>query len=273
MSAQSAKSTRRKKGKQHFFAAIVIILIVAAALAGYFAYARYYPSTQDSYVHANISTISTKVNGQVNTVEITDLSFVKVGDILFTLDKTPFQIQLDQALANLANARQIVAAKHAPGGDDNPLIRQAKASLAGAQLALKNTIVHAPASGQLVNVRLRKGNNIAAGMPLFSIVEQQNWWIQANFKETDLARIKVGQPATVKVDIYPHHVFHGVVEALSQSSGAIFSLLPPENATGNWVKVTQRFPVRIRITNLAPAYPLRVGASATVKIDTRQTSQ
>ena len=108
---------------------------------------------------------------------------------------------------------------------------------------------------------------------LFAIVEQKNWWIQANFKETDLSRIKVGQPATIKLDIYPHHVFHGVVEALSQSSGAIFSLLPPENAAGNWVKVTQRFPVRIRISDLDPDYPLRAGASATVKIDTRQTPQ
>ena len=170
----STPSTQRKKGKQHFFIGVVLTLMVAAALAGYFTYTRYYPSTQDSYIHANISTVSAQVNGRVNTVNITDLSLVKAGDVLFTLDKAPFQIQLDQALANLAKARQIVAIKHAPGKDDNPLIREAKANLAGAQLALKNTTVRAPASGQAVNVRLRKGDNIAAGMPLFAIVEQQN---------------------------------------------------------------------------------------------------
>ena len=142
------------------------MLIVAAALAGYFAYTRYYPSTQDSYVHANISTVSTQVNGRINTVKVKDLSFVKTGDILFTLDKAPFQIQLDQALANLAKARQIVAAKKCHQVKMIiPLIRQAKASLAGAQLALKNTTVHAPVSGQVVNVKLRKGDNIAAGIP------------------------------------------------------------------------------------------------------------
>ena len=92
--------------------------------------------------------------------------------------------------------------------------------------------------------------------------------MNANFKETDLARIKAGQPATIALDMYPSVSFEGEVESISPGSGATFSVLPAENATGNWVKVTQRFPVRIRIVNPPADRPLRVGASATVTVDT-----
>ncbi|MGB0056622.1 MAG: HlyD family efflux transporter periplasmic adaptor subunit, partial [Methyloceanibacter sp.] len=109
---------------------------------------------------------------------------------------------------------------------------------------------------------------VQAGAPLFAIIEANRWWVDANFKETDLARIKVGQPATVRLDMYPGVNFDGIVESISSGSGASFSVLPPENASGNWVKVTQRFPVRISVANPPADKPLRVGASATVMIDT-----
>ena len=130
------------------------------------------------------------------------------------------------------------------------------------------THVTAPSDGILSNVTLRPGATVQAGPPLFAIIEANRWWVDANFKETDLARIKVGQPATVYLDMYPGATFDGVVESISAGSGATFSVLPPENATGNWVKVTQRFPVRITITNPPADKPLRVGASASVTIDT-----
>jgi membrane fusion protein (multidrug efflux system) len=134
--------------------------------------------------------------------------------------------------------------------------------------------VIAPANGWLSNVTLRPGTVVQAGTPVFAIIEDGQWWVDANFKETDLARIKPGQKATIRLDMYPGTTLDGVVESISAGSGASFSVLPPENATGNWVKVTQRFPVRIKITSSpAPDKPLRMGASATVTIDTAEGQQ
>jgi membrane fusion protein, multidrug efflux system len=133
-----------------------------------------------------------------------------------------------------------------------------------------HTHVTAPASGSLSQLTLQSGALVRAGVPLFVIVKGDQWWVNANFKETDLSRIKVGQKAIIHFDMYPGLGFNGVVEGISEASGATFSMLPPENATGNWVKVTQRFPVQIRIVNPGQYKnkPLRVGASASVTVDT-----
>ncbi len=105
-------------------------------------------------------------------------------------------------------------------------------------------------------------------MSLFPLVDTSKWWLDANFKETDLARIEPGQKATISIDLFPSHEFTGEVEAVSPASGSAFSLLPPENSTGSWVKTTQRFPVRVSLT-LQPDDPeMRIGASASVTIDT-----
>jgi membrane fusion protein (multidrug efflux system) len=105
-------------------------------------------------------------------------------------------------------------------------------------------------------------------VPIIPIVENANWWIDANFKETDLTRIRAGQKATVTIDIYPGQEFSGTVEAISPVSTNAFSLLPPENATGSWIKLTQRFPVHVGLT-LKPGDPqMRLGASANVTVDT-----
>ena len=111
---------------------------------------------------------------------------------------------------------------------------------------------------------------VASGAPLFSLVEDGAWWVSANFKETDLQRIRPGQPVALAVDMYPGTTLTGTVQSLGAGSGAVFSLLPAQNATGNWVKVTQRFPVRIRIDKKPgdPALQLRVGASTTATVDT-----
>jgi membrane fusion protein (multidrug efflux system) len=151
-----------------------------------------------------------------------------------------------------------------------PQLRAASAQLAKATHDRVKTHTTSPADGILSNVSLRPGATVQAGQPLFAIIEANRWWVDANFKETDLARIKVGQPATVRLDMYPGVTFDGTVESISSGSGAPFSVLPPENASGNWVKVTQRFPVRISLTNPPADKPLRVGASTTVTIDTTQ---
>jgi membrane fusion protein, multidrug efflux system len=147
-------------------------------------------------------------------------------------------------------------------------LRAASAQLAKATHDRVKTHTTAPSNGIVSNVTLRPGTTVQAGAPQFAIIEGNRWWVDANFKETDLARIKIGQPAEVRLDMYPGVTFDGTVESISSGSGATFSVLPPENASGNWVKVTQRFPVRISLDNTPADKPLRVGASTWVMIDT-----
>jgi len=169
---------------------------------------------------------------------------------------------LDAARADLTAARS----QRGAAGDDNAAVQAATAALAQARLDLAHTRITAPADGIVGDMDLRPGSFVTAGRDLFALVETGEVWVDANFKETDLARIHPGQPATVSVDLLPGRTFEGVVESMGPASGTAFSLLPPENATGNWVKVTQRFPVRVRVLDPVPA--LRLGASAEVTIDT-----
>lgn len=134
----------------------------------------------------------------------------------------------------------------------------------------KYTILTAPVTGYVSNLNLQIGELIAPGQKIFGLVDNENWWIDANFKETQLRRIKIGQPAEIELDMY-HHKYHGVIDSISYASGNTFSLLPAENATGNWVKVTQRFTVRIKLQN-DDEFPLRVGASGEVTVNTRNSN-
>lgn len=152
------------------------------------------------------------------------------------------------------------------GGGDNERIREAEAALAQAKLDLSHTKVYAPASGHVTGLTLRDGAVVRANEPLFALIDDREYWMDANFKETELAAIHPGQGALITVDMYPGHTFHGTVESISGGSGAVFSLLPPQNATGNWVKVTQRVPVKIRIEDRSPDATLRLGTTGTVKI-------
>ncbi|MEC3860645.1 HlyD family secretion protein [Mesobacterium sp. TK19101] len=147
----------------------------------------------------------------------------------------------------------------------------AEATLAIAQTNLARTHVTAPADGWVTNLDLRIGSPVTAYRPLFAVVDDSDWWIEANFKETDLPRIREGQPVKVAVDLLPGQTLTGTVASLARGSGSTFALLPAENASGNWVKVTQRFAVRIA---LDPSdADLRVGASATATIDTTGSAQ
>jgi membrane fusion protein (multidrug efflux system) len=167
------------------------------------------------------------------------------------------QANLEQALRALGEV-----------GEHNASIQAAQAKLGQAKLDLERTRVTAPTSGTIANLTLRPGGTVQAQAPLFAIVSDRNFWVDANFKETHTARIHPGQEATVTVDMYPDHPFRGEVVSLSGGSGTAFSLLPPQNATGNWVKVTQRVPVRVHIANPDPKHPLRIGTSAHVEIST-----
>jgi membrane fusion protein (multidrug efflux system) len=170
---------------------------------------------------------------------------------------------LRAAQANLEQARSALGT----AGQENASIRAAEAAVEQARLDLRNTRIAAPSDGLVTNISLRPGNIVQPGAPLFVIISNRGFWVDANFKETELKRIHAGQRVTIDVDMYPSHPFHGVVESLSSGSGTAFSLLPPQNATGNWVKVTQRVPVRIRVVDPDPRFPLRVGTTATVSVD------
>ncbi len=183
----------------------------------------------------------------------------------------------DQAEARVTQAEAAVAAARQQAGmpgTDNATVRAAQAALDQARLALDHATITAPVAGWVANLSLRPGGVVSPGQPLFSLVEDGAWWLDANFRETDLARIRPGQPVTVAIDMYPGLALEGQVEVIGAGSGAVFSLLPPQNATGNWVKVTQRFPIRIALTPPDdPAMQLRVGASATATVDTTSVDQ
>jgi membrane fusion protein (multidrug efflux system) len=174
------------------------------------------------------------------------------------------QQQIGVALANLDGNPDI-----AP--DQHPLVAQAQAALDGARLFLSYTVISAPADGVVTKVeQLQVGDYIAASAPVFALVSTRDVWVEANFKEVQLARMHAGQPATVVIDRYPGRKFAAVVTSMSPGTGSQFSLLPPENATGNWVKVVQRVPVRLQLTDVAEAFRLQAGLSADVTVDTRQ---
>jgi membrane fusion protein, multidrug efflux system len=183
---------------------------------------------------------------------------------------------LDEARTQVAGAQQQISAVVANlGGNPNiapeqhPTVQQAQALLDRARLNLSYTAVKAPSDGVVTRVeQLQVGTYIAASAPVFALVSTDNIWIEANFKEDQLAHMRVGQSARVEVDSYPGRNFEGRVASVSPGTGSQFSVLPPENATGNWVKVVQRLPVRVELTHLDPAFPLHAGLSANVSVDT-----
>jgi len=156
----------------------------------------------------------------------------------------------------------------------NPSVLRARAAYVQASLATQRNDVQAPMDGVVARRSVQLGQRVAPGTALLAVVPLQGAWVDANFKEPQLRHIQVGQAATVSTDLYGGHVeYHGVVASIAAGSGGAFSLLPPQNATGNWIKVVQRVPVRIALDpkELA-AHPLRVGLSTDVTVDTHQRS-
>jgi membrane fusion protein (multidrug efflux system) len=172
---------------------------------------------------------------------------------------------------------RIARVEAALGGDPNrptdayAAVREKQALRDRAALDLTFTEIKAPQAGVVVNFRLQPGEQVKAQTPLFSLVAERRPWLEANFKETDLTYVSVGQKATVVLDMYPDVTFDAEVESISPATGAEFAILPPQNASGNWVKVVQRLPVKLRLAERPGEPPLRAGMTAYVSIDTKRS--
>lgn len=177
------------------------------------------------------------------------------------------QASLDVAIAQY-NANQALVLNTPL--EKQPAVEQAAAKLRDAWLALQRTKVVSPITGFVSRRSVQVGAEIANGAPLMAVIPANEMWIDANFKETQLANMRIGQPASVVTDFYGDDVvFQGKVVGLDMGTGSAFSLLPAQNATGNWIKVVQRLPVRIQLDAKQLAeHPLRIGLSTTVRVDT-----
>ncbi len=149
-----------------------------------------------------------------------------------------------------------------------PRYAEARAAYDAAMLDLSRAAIKAPVAGVVSNMKLRVGEFVEKGAPMFSLIESGPLWIEANYKETQLTHMQVGQSATVLADAYPDQEWPASVEAIAPATGAEFAVLPPQNATGNWVKVVQRVPVRIKVEQPPGKPQLRAGMTVTVAVDT-----
>jgi membrane fusion protein (multidrug efflux system) len=176
--------------------------------------------------------------------------------------------RLAAAQAEVSRARAELGIPPGAPAERAPTVRQARAARDQAALMLSWTELRAPIAGIVATRSVQLGQHVVPGQVLLRIVPLAGAYVEANFKETQIGALRVGQPAEIVADAYPGHVYRGVVESLAPGTGAAFALLPPENATGNWIKIVQRLPVKIRIVAPAPSErPLRVGMSVEATVD------
>jgi len=283
---QPAAAPRRRPalGPKRRAAAAVLAVAALAAAGAYWQYSRFHEDTDDAVIEGHVVPISSKVSGQVEKVLVDDNQQVRKGDLLVQIDATDYRVRMDQARAELdaieADARRAAVdeQRYKQLFDHDQVSRQAydkavadasvlkaRAELArkkldAAQLDLSYTRITAPEDGQIARKAVELRTFVQVGQALMTVVPQK-MWVVANFKETQLGRMKPGQPVEIHVDTYPGHVFKGHVDSVQSGTGARFSLLPPENATGNFVKVVQRVPVKIVFDEPTEAFRLVPGMS------------
>lgn len=285
-------------------------IVVAVLLVGLFLYwlhARNFVSTDDAYTTTHVHEISARVAGTIEHVNVDDNQFVKGAQPLLVLDQRDFKVAVeqsralvlqrraaaDQAQANQTHAQQDYD-RFTKLGSEKVVSKQdvdnatatlktangalnaakadrvaAEASLANAELQLSYTTVFAPTDGLIAKKTVETGERIQPGQALLAVVEQ-NVWVLGNFKETQLARMRVGQHVNVKIDAIRDHVFSAHIDSLQPGTGSTFALLPPDNATGNFTKIVQRVPVKIVFDDVGE-YRDRVvpGLSCEPKVDLR----
>ncbi len=179
--------------------------------------------------------------------------------------------RLTEARNRAATARRdidTVIAELGAGPDKHPKVLKARTRLEEAKRNLRNTTVRTRVNGIVAKTGLQPGEYVTAGQTMFALMATDSMWIEANIKETDLTHVRPGQKATLVIDTYPDRELQAVVSGISPAAGSEYSVLPAQNATGNWVKITQRVPVRLELTGDTHGVPLRAGMSANVSIDT-----
>jgi len=285
------KQNKRKKALAQYAIAVGVVGTLALA---YNAYTHWHSvETDDAYTAVDTAQISATTSGIVLQVHKTDTQTVKQGDVLVELDHTDAKLKLQEIESRLsAGTAELKRAsldwerrntiKDSGSVSEEELTKAryaldlAKANLETyraqkdqAQLELTRTTITAPVDGVVAKRQVQVGQRIATGAMLLTIVPIEKMHIDANFKENQLDGIAVGQKATVKADVYGNTVtYHGTVTGFSAGTGSAFAAIPAQNATGNWIKVVQRVPVRIELNPEELAqHPLRVGLSMTVDIE------
>ena len=288
----SSKSLTQQKKKKIFLLAFAGILLSL----GYLTYRSYcFVSTDDAQVQAHTVMISAKVSGFITEVHVEQNQRVKAGEVLAVIDHRDYINKLNQ----IENERDSAAARvldddknyqrlstlfhkgavskqqfdHAEAmfREGSRRLKALQAQVDQARLNLEFTEIKAPSDGVIARKSAEPGMLASVGMPLFGFVSSKERWIEANFKETELKQMKVGDPVEISIDAISQKKFLGKVQSISPATGATFTLLPPDNATGNFTKVVQRVPVQIQITNLSTdeVEDLRVGFSADVSVRIR----
>jgi len=271
---QEKNRSAEEKKKSLFRRPGVIVAAAALAILGisYGAFAMFHSftheTTDDAFIDVHMVSVAPKVAGHVAVVPVDDNQLVKKGDVLVEIDPRDFQVALAQAKANLAKdkatqiqaelnekraldlfSRKVISTQErdtnvATAESSRASVQADEAAVDQAELNLGYTKVKAPIDGYVTKEAVAIGDYLQVGQTLMALVPPRVWII-ANFKETQLRSMRPGQPVTISVDAYAGLKLHGRVDSIQAGSGAAFSLLPPENATGNYVKVVQRVPVKI----------------------------
>ena len=295
------KGMNRDKFKKKLYAEDPKFRIIVACLGGFalilvlwfIHQSLCYVSTDDAFVEGHVVPISAKVSAHVTKVLVEDNQEVKAGDLLIELDPNDYTVKARMAKADLQAAEAEGEKAHTDAGRYKQLNTQdevskqqldmavlrtqiadakaasAKARLEQADLDVSYTKIFAPIDGFVTKKSVELGQLVQAGQPLLAIVSKEKWVI-ANFKETQLTLMHSGQKVEIRIDTYPHKIFKGHVDSLQRGTGSRFSLLPPENATGNYVKVVQRVPVKIVFEEVPDKkYPLALGMSAVPEVKVR----
>lgn len=289
--APADEAKRRASGKRKSL--FSLLGIVAATLGGYFIYQNYmYVSTDNASIQAHATLLSSQVKGIIVRADVEENQRVKAGQVLVEIKSDDYQDALEQRQADAdalaaqlqgarlnysrtlqlyhkgASTRERLDAAEAQYKSLLSKLKAAQAQVAEARLDLGYTRITAPSDGKVGRKSFEVGMLAAPGQPLLGFVSNDGRWVTANLKETDMADVREGRKAIVTVDAVPGREFEGIVESISPATGATFTLLPPDNATGNFTKVVQRVPVRIKLLNLSEndIDRLQNGLSAYVKI-------
>ena len=267
-------------------------LVVCALCYWAISYASGHESTDDAFIDGHVISISPKVSGHIAKVYVSDNEMVKRGQLLLEIDRRDYSVRADLAKADLkaafaelkqanqdANRYRDLRAKKDISTQQyerstlrvetaQAKLDSAKARLQQAELDLSYTKIQAPEDGQVAQKAIEPGAYVQQGQTLLAIVPSERW-VTANFKETQMTHIHPGEEVTFSVDAYPGRIFHGHVDSIQHGTGSRFSLLPAENATGNYIKVIQRVPVKIVFEDTPSSdRPLALGMSVLPTIKT-----